>query len=128
MNFDEYTDENIDHVAKIREKLKARFGNIDRDLELIMVKAAIEPWGLVKNPKQETRQAKDAATEKNEAPASGIAEIIARYDLIEDNGLLKPRKFLDHGFKELAQALELHGYRYNKEKKVFMPPWNGVKR
>ena len=31
--------ESIGHVAKIREKLKARFGGIYRDLELVMVKA-----------------------------------------------------------------------------------------
>ena len=121
MNFDEYIDENIEHVAKIREKLKARFGSIDRDLELILVKAAVEPWGLVKSaaPKQAERE-----PGKNE----GLVDIIARYDLIEDNGLLKPRKYLDHGFAELAKELEAHGYRYNKEKRVFMPQWNGVKK
>ncbi|MHB1708689.1 MAG: hypothetical protein ACYCT2_04355 [Thermoplasmataceae archaeon] len=128
MNFEEYVKESIEHIVKIKEKMKETFGNIDRDLELVLVKAAIEPWGLVKNPKQEIQRAKDTATGRNEAPTSGIAEIIAKYDLVEDNGLLKPRKFLDHGFKDLAQALEIHGYRYNKEKKVFMPPWNGVKR
>ena len=52
MNFEEYIDENIEHVAKIREKLKARFGAIDRDLELLLVKAAVEPWGLVKGGQQ----------------------------------------------------------------------------
>jgi len=52
MNFDEYVKESIDHVVKIREKLKETFGNIDRDLELILVKAAVEPWGLVKAPRQ----------------------------------------------------------------------------
>lgn len=121
MNFDEYIDESIEHVTKIREKLKARFGAIDRDLELIMVKAAVEPWGLVKQAAGEPGKNLGA---KNE----GLVDIIAKYDLVEDNGLLKPRKFLDHGFKDLAQELEAHGYKYNKEKRVFMPPWNGVKK
>ena len=52
MNFEEYIDESIEHVVKIRDKLKARFGAIDRDLELIMVRAAIQPWGLAKSPQQ----------------------------------------------------------------------------
>jgi len=52
MNFEEYVKESIEHVVKIREKLKETFGNIDRDLELILVKAAVEPWGLVKAPRQ----------------------------------------------------------------------------
>ena len=122
MNFDEYIEESIDHVAKIREKLKARFGAIDRDLELILVKAAVEPWGIVKKSLDQKQEAGESG--KNEA----LVDIIAKYDLIEDNGLLKPRKYLDHGFKDLAQDLEAHGYRYSKEKRVFMPPWKGVKK
>ena len=54
MNFEEYIDESIEHVVKIRDKLKARFGAIDRDLELIMVRAAIQPWGLAKSSQQAT--------------------------------------------------------------------------
>ena len=54
MNFEEYIDESIEHVVKIRDKLKARFGAIDRDLELIMVRSAIQPWGLAKSPQQAT--------------------------------------------------------------------------
>ena len=122
MNFDEYIEESTDHVAKIREKLKARFGAIDRDLELILVKAAVEPWGIVKKSLDQKQEAGESG--KNEA----LVDIIAKYDLIEDNGLLKPRKYLDHGFKDLAQDLEAHGYRYSKEKRVFMPPWKGVKK
>lgn len=34
MNFEEYVDENINRIVKIKEKLKARFSSIDRDLEL----------------------------------------------------------------------------------------------
>ena len=126
MNFREYTVENIERVAVIREELKKRFNAVDRDLELIMVKAAIEPWGLVK-PADQNKAAGDQG-KVDATKREALADIIAKYDLIEDNGLLKPRKFLDHGFKDLAQELEAHGYRYNKEKRVFMPPWNGVKK
>ena len=131
MNFEEYIDENIEHVAKIREKLKARFGAIDRDLELLLARAAVEPWGFVKREnanhdgRAESRNPADSG--KAAATDSGIVEIMAKWDLVDDNGKLKPRKFLKDGFAELARELEEHGYKYSKNAGGFLPAWKGVK-
>jgi hypothetical protein len=53
MNFEEFRNwvkDGIKEIGIIRDELKASYGNIDRDLELIMVRAAIQPWGLAKSP------------------------------------------------------------------------------
>ena len=126
MNFDEYIEESIEHVAKIREKLKARFGAIDRDLELILVKAAVEPWGIVKKSLDQKQEAGESA--KQVTADNSIVEIMAKWDLVDDNGKLKPRKFLKEGFAELAKELEQHGYKYNKNAGGFLPAWKGVKK
>ena len=131
MNFEEYIDENIEHVAKIREKLKARFGAIDRDLELLLARAAVEPWGIVKretaNHDGNARNGNPADSGKAATTDSGIVEIMAKWDLVDDNGKLKPRKFLKDGFPELAKELEEHGYKYNNNAGGFLPAWKGVK-
>ena len=124
-NFDEYVDESIDHVAKIREKLRARFGAIDRDLELILVKAAVEPWGIVKKSPDQKQAAGESG--KQVTADNSIVEIMAKWDLVDDNGKLKPRKFLKEGFADLAKELEQHGYKYNKNAGGFLPAWKGVK-
>ena len=126
MNFDEYIEESIDHVAKIREKLKARFGAIDRDLELILVKAAVEPWGIVKKSSDQKQAAGESG--KQVTADNSIIEIMAKWDLVDDNGKLKPRKFLKEGFAELAKELEQHGYKYNKNAGGFLPAWKGVNK
>ena len=133
MNFDEYIDENIERVAKIREKLKARFGAIDRDLELLLARAAVEPWGFVK---RENANHDDRAEDRNPADSgkaaatdSGIAGIMANRGLIDDNGKLKLREFLEpHDFAILAKELEQHGYEYSKKAGGFLPAWKGVKQ
>ena len=132
MNFEEYTDENIEHVAKIREKLKARFGAIDRDLELLLVRAAVEPWGFVKREnanhdgRAEGRNPADSG--KPAATDSGIVEIMANWGLIDDNGKLKAKKYIQpDDFTILARELEQHGYRYSKNARGFILPPKGVK-
>ncbi len=133
MNFDEYIDENIEHVAKIREKLKARFGAIDRDLELLLARAAVEPWGIVKREnanhdgRAEDRNPADSG--KAAAPDNGIVEIMAKRHLVDDNGKLKLREFLEpHDFAILARELEQHGYKYSKNAGGFILPPKGVKQ
>ena len=132
MNFEEYIDENIEHVAKIREKLKARFGAIDRDMELLLARAAVESWGFVKreNANHDSKMGNKNPADSGMAVAtdSGIVEIMAKWDLVDDNGKLKPRKFLKDGFSELARELEEHGYKYNKSAGGFLPAWKGVKQ
>ena len=126
MNFDEYIEESIEHVAKIREKLKAMFGAIDRDLELILVKAAVEPWGIVKKSLDQKQEAGESG--KQVTADNSIVEIMAKWDLVDDNGKLKPRKFLKEGFADLAKELEQHGYKYNKNAGGFLPAWKGVNK
>ncbi len=128
MNFDEWIGEAIERIAIIREKLKERFGNMDKDIELALVKAAIGPWECARQQIQQIKTQISSSGKNEASKGSGLAEIFARYGLVEDNGLLKPGRFLDQGFKDLAKELEVHGYRYNKERRVFLPPWNGVKR
>ena len=133
MNFEEYIDENIEHVAKIREKLKARFGAIDRDLELLLVKAAVEPWGFVKrenaNHDGRAEDGNPADSGKAAAPDNGIVEIMAKRHLVDDNGKLKLREFLEpHDFAILARELEQHGYKYSKNAGGFILPPKGVKQ
>ena len=133
MNFEEYIDENIEHVAKIREKLKARFGAIDRDLELLLARAAVEPWGIVKREnanhdgRAEGRNPADSG--KAAATDSGIAEIMAKRHLVDDNGKLKLSEFLEpHDFTILAKELQQHGYKYSKKAGGFLLEGKGVKQ
>lgn len=133
MNFEEYIDENIEHVAKIREKLKARFGAIDRDLELLLARAAVESWGFVKrenaNHDGRAEDGNPADSGKAAAPDNGIVEIMAKRHLVDDNGKLKLREFLEpHDFAILARELEQHGYKYSKNAGGFILPPKGVKQ
>jgi len=136
MNFENFRNwvlDGIKEVTIIREELKAAFGSIDRDTEMIFVRAAIQPWGIVMErdrqvPVGGSAKVQSQADNGSEGLGAGLVDIIAKFDLIEDNGLLKAREFLDPGrFKQLARALEAHGYAYKKEKHVFMPQWKGVK-
>jgi len=136
MNFESFRNwvlDGIKEVTIIREELKATFGTIDRDTEMIFVKAAIQPWGIVMErdrqvPGGGSAKAQGQADNGSEGPSAGLDDIIARFDLIENNGLLKPRKYLKEGFKQLAEALEAHGYRYNKDERAFSQQGKVVKR
>lgn len=72
MNFRDYTVENIDRIVMIREELRKRFGAIDRDIELIMVKAAIEPWGLLR-VRQQKGEGNSSVTGNSKTQKSGSA-------------------------------------------------------
>ena len=133
MNFEEYIDENIEHVAKIREKLKARFGAIDRDLELLLARAAVEPWGFVKgeNVNHDGKMGNKNTADSGKAVAtdSGIAKIMANWGLIDDNGKLKAKKYIQpDDFTILARELEQHGYKYSKNARGFILPPKGVRQ
>ncbi len=129
MIFDEWLKAEMGKLEKIQDELKMKYGSVDNEILKILFEDAKEPWGFVSKQAIQQANTQNPSNGKNEASMkSGLAEIIAKYDLLEDNGLLKPRRFLDQGFKDLAKELEVHGYRYNKERKVFLPPWNGVKR
>ena len=67
MNFEEFRNwvkDGIKEIGIIRDELKASYGNIDRDLELIMVRAAIQPWGLAKSP-QATGSKEQGSTQQS---------------------------------------------------------------
>ena len=55
MNFEEFRNwvkDGIKEVGIIRDEMKTAYGNVDRDLEMIMVRAAIQPWGIAKGSQQ----------------------------------------------------------------------------
>ena len=110
--------------TEVRNFLMEKDGVVDMDKQKMFCDRLIMPYESWIETKQTAGEPGKNEGGKKEA----LVDIIAKYDLIEDNGLLKPRKYLDHGFKDLAQDLEAHGYRYSKEKRVFMPPWKGVKK
>lgn len=55
MNFEEFRNwvkDGIKEIGIIRDEMKTAYGNVDRDLEMIMVRAAIQPWGIAKGSQQ----------------------------------------------------------------------------
>ena len=105
--------------TEVRNFLKEKDGVVDMDKQKMFCDRLIMPY-------ESWIETKKVAGEPGKKET--LADIIVKYDLIDDHGLLKPRKYLEHGFDDLVDALGAHGYRYNKEKRVFMPPWNGVKK
>ena len=139
MNFEEWLKQEMDKLDKIRNALKERHGTVDRDYQEWLFEDAKEPWGFVQKgsvahaPVNHINSNEERAANgsgKAAATDSGIAEIMARWDLVDDNGKLKPRKFLEDRkeFSELAKELEEHGYKYNKNAGGFLPTWKGVKQ
>ena len=137
MNFDEWLKGEIEKLDKIKDVLKEKYGNVDRDYQEWLFEDAREPWGFVQ--KGSVTHAAVKHTNSNEersangsgkaaATDNGIVEIMAKWDLVDDNGKLKPRKFLKDGFADLARELEQHGYKYNKSAGGFLPAWKGVKQ
>ena len=126
----------MEKLDKIRDVLKEKYGNIDRDYQEWLFEDAKEPWGFVQKGSV-THAAANHANSNEERSANvggkaattdnGIVEIMAKWDLVDDNGKLKPRKFLKDGFADLARELEEHGYKYNKSAGGFLPAWKGVK-
>ena len=132
MNFEEWLKGEMEKLDKIRDGLKEKYGNVDRDYQEWLFEDAREPWEFVQKTnchhtdRGEEKEAGDSR--KAAATDSGIVEIMAKCDLVDDNGKLKPRKFLKYGFPELAKELEQHGYKYNKNAGGFLPAWKGVKQ
>ena len=114
--------------------LKEKYGNVDRDYQEWLFENAKEHWGFVQKGNvthaavnhinsNEERSANGSG--KGATTDSGIVGIMAKWDLVDDNGKLKPRKFLKDGFADLARELEEHGYKYNKSAGGFLPAWKG---
>ena len=137
MNFDEWLKGEIEKLDKIKDALKEKYGNVDRDYQEWLFEDAKEPWGFVQ--KGSVTPAPVNHTNSNEervvngsgraaATDSGIVEIMAKRHLVDDNGKLKLREFLEpHDFAILAKELEQHGYKYSKKAGGFLPDWKGVK-
>lgn len=137
MNFDEWLKGEMEKLDKIRDELKEKYGNVDRDYQEWLFEDAKEPWGFVQkgsvtyaaaNQKDKDEEKSPGASGKAAATDSGIVGIMAKWDLVDDNGKLKPRKFLKDGFADLAKELEQHGYKYSKNAGGFLPAWKGVKQ
>ena len=137
MNFEEWLKQEMDKLEKIRTALKERHGTVDRDYQEWLFEDAKEPWGFVQkgNVTHAAANQKDKGEEKSTSGKAavtnnGIVEIMAKWDLVDDNGKLKPRKFLEDKkeFSELAKELEEHGYTYSKNARGFLPAWKGVKQ
>ncbi|MBX8642990.1 MAG: hypothetical protein KIY10_10500 [Thermoplasmata archaeon] len=133
MNFDEWLKREMEKLDKIREALKEKHGTVDRDYQEWLFEDAKEPWGFTRKEIQDSGTAErtgngNQASGGKPAPDSSITEIMAKWDLVDDNGKLKPRKFLKEGFADLAKELEQHGYKYNKNAGGFLPAWKGVNK
>ena len=137
MNFEEWLKGEIEKLDKIRDVLKEKYGNIDRDYQEWLFEDAKEPWGFVQKgsvthaPVNHTNSNEERSANgsgKAAATDSGIVAIMAKWDLVDDNGKLKVKKYIQpDDFKILARELEQHGYTYSKKAGAFLPPWEGVK-
>ena len=137
MNFDEWLKGEIEKLDKIKDALKEKYGNVDRDYQEWLFEDAREPWGFVQkgsvthaavNHTNSNEERSANGSGKGATTDSGIVGIMAKWDLVDDNGKLKPRKFLKDGFADLARELEQHCYKYNKSAGGFLPAWKGVKQ
>ena len=134
MNFEEWLKQEMDKLEKIRTALKERHGTVDRDYQEWLFEDAKEPWGFAKSEhanhdgRAEGRNPADSG--KAAGTNNGIVEIMAKWDLVDDNGKLKLRKFLEDKkeFSELARELEQHGYKYSKKAGGFLLEGKGVKQ
>ena len=133
MNFEEWLKQEMDKLEKIRTALKERHGTVDRDYQEWLFEDAKEPWGFVKrenaNHDGRAEDGNPADSGKAAATDSGIAEIMAKRHLVDDNGKLKLREFLKPpDFAILARELEEHGYKYSKKAGGFLLEGKGVKQ
>ena len=136
MNFEEWLKQEMDKLDKIYKALKERHGTVDRDYQEWLFEDAKEPWGFVQKgnvthaaANQKDKEKSTSASGMAAATDSGIVEIMAKRHLVDDNGKLKLREFLEpHDFAILAKELEQHGYKYSKKAGGFLPDWKGVKQ
>ena len=138
MNFDEWLKGEIEKLDKIKDVLKEKYGNVDRDYQEWLFEDAKESWGFVQKGNV-THAAVNHANGNEERSANGsgkgattdngIVAIMAKWGLVDDNGKLKAKKYIQpDNFAILARELEEHGYRYSKDAGGFILPPKGVKQ
>jgi hypothetical protein len=138
MNFEEWLKGEIEKLDKIKDVLKEKYGNVDRDYQEWLFEDAKEPWGFVQkgsvthaaaNQKDKDEEKSTSASGKAAAMDNGIVAIMAKWDLVDDNGKLKAKKYIQpDNFAILAGELEEHGYKYSKSAGGFILPPKGVKQ
>ncbi|MHB1708471.1 MAG: hypothetical protein ACYCT2_03210 [Thermoplasmataceae archaeon] len=114
--------------TEVRNFLKEKDGVVDLDKQKMFLDKLTVPYESWIETRKGTGSTGTETGGKQVTAENGIVEIMTKWDLVDDNGKLKPRKFLKEGFAELAKELEQHGYRYNKNAGGFLPAWKGVKR
>ena len=133
MNFDEWLKGEIEKLDKIKDVLKERYGTVDRDYQEWLFEDAKESWGFVQKGNANHGERNDErvanGSEKVAATDNGIAKIMAKWGMVDDNGKLKAKKYIQpDNFAILARELEEHGYRYSKDARGFILPPKGVKQ
>ena len=133
MNFDEWLKQEMDKLDKIRDELKEKYGNVDRDYQEWLFEDAREPWEFARNGNANRVDSNEERGTNGSGRAAamdnGIVAIMAKWGLVDDNGKLKAKKYIQpDNFAILARELEEHGYKYNKSAGGFLPAWNGVKQ
>lgn len=114
--------------TEVRNFLKEKDGVVDLNKHRMIFDKLTMPYESWIDSRKVSGSAGTETGGKQATAENGIVEIMAKWDLVDDNGKLKPRKFLKEGFAELAKELELHGYKYNKNAGGFLPAWKGVKQ
>ena len=138
MNFDEWLKGEIEKLDKIKDVLKEKYGNVDRDYQEWLFEDAKEPWGFVQkgnvthaaaNHINSNEEISANGSGKAAAIDSGGVEIMTKWGLIDDNGKLKAKKYIQpDDFTILARELEQHGYKYSKNARGFILPPKGVRQ
>ena len=124
----EYLEYLNDEYTEVRNFLKEKDGVVDLDKHRMIFDKLTVPYGSWMDAGKSTGSAGTETGGKHVTAENGIVEIMDRWDLVDDNGKLKPRKFLKEGFADLAKELEQHGYKYSKNAGGFLPAWKGVKQ
>lgn len=117
-----------DEYTEVRNFLKEKDGVVDLDKHRMFFDKLTSPYESWLDGRKGAGSAGTETGGKQATAENGIVEIMAKWDLVEDSGKLKPRGYMEEGFPELAKELELHGYRYNKKAGGFLPAWKGVKQ
>jgi hypothetical protein len=133
MNFDEWLKQEMDKLDKIRDELKEKYGNVDRDYQEWLFEDAREPWEFARNGNANRVDSNEERGTNGSGRAAamdnGIVAIMAKWGLVDDNGKLKAKKYIQpDNFAILARELEEHGYRYSKDAGGFILPPKGVKQ
>jgi hypothetical protein len=114
--------------TEVRNFLKEKDGVVDLDKHRMIFDKLTMPYGSWVEAKKDTGYNGTETAGKQATAENGIVEIMAKWNLVDDNGKLKPREYMEEGFPELAKELEQHGYVYSKKARGFLPAWKGVKK